>query len=83
MLTVLGWVDQRRSDFNKVKSEAIRAVKEAFDAQQIDLAEPIQNYRELPASQPAERPRPRQPNAAELREIEDTSRDRTIEHKVT
>ncbi len=82
VLTVLGWVDQRHSDFNKVKSESIRAVKEAFDADRIDLAEPVQNYRELPvASQPAPSPA-RQPSAEELREIKDTSRDTTIARKV-
>src|SRR5690606_18963285 len=44
VITVLGWVDQRSSDFGKVKSETIRLVKEAFDARHIELAEPVQNY---------------------------------------
>ena len=85
VLTVQGWVDQQHSDFNKVRSEAIRAVKEAFDAEDIALAEPVQNYRALPAAppdEPAEPPKTRQPSAAELREIQDTSRDTTIDRKV-
>jgi small-conductance mechanosensitive channel len=82
VLAVYAWVDQRQSDFGKVKSETIRAVKEAFDAEGIGLAEPVQNYRELPAPPPAEAPRARAPSSEELREIKDTSADTTIEKKV-
>jgi small-conductance mechanosensitive channel len=82
VLTVLGWVDQRTSDFNKVKGETIRAVKEAFDAEEIDLAEAVQIYRELPAPRPAKPSKTREPNSEELSEIKDTSRDTTIERKV-
>jgi small-conductance mechanosensitive channel len=82
VLAVYAWVDQRHSDFGKVKSETIRAVKEAFDAEGIGLAEPVQNYRELPAPPPAEAPRTRAPSSEELREIKDTSADTTIEKKV-
>lgn len=86
VLVVQGWVDQRHSDFNKVRSEAIRAVKEAFDREGIDLAEPIQNYRILPPDEEPQKPAApaptRKPSAEELREIQDTSRDTTIERKV-
>jgi len=84
VITVLGWVDQRSSDFGKVKSETIRLVKEAFDARHIELAEPVQNYRELraPRPEPASTAAAYQPTAEELRQITDTSRDRTIENKV-
>ena len=44
-LRVFGWVDQRHFDFFKVKSEAIRLVKEAFDAADIVMPEPIYNVR--------------------------------------
>jgi small conductance mechanosensitive channel len=44
-LRVFGWVDQRRFDFFKVKSEAIRLVKEAFDQGGIIMPEPIYNLR--------------------------------------
>jgi len=40
-LTVMAWSDQRRSDIRKVRSEAIRFVKRAFDAGGIVMPEPI------------------------------------------
>ena len=43
VLLVLGWVDQREADFIKVRSEALRAVKDAYDAAGIVMPEPIYN----------------------------------------
>ena len=40
-LTVMAWIDQRENDVRKVKSEAIRFVKQAFDAAGIVMPEPI------------------------------------------
>lgn len=40
-LTVMAWIDQRTSDVRKVRSEAIRFVKQAFDAAGIVMPEPI------------------------------------------
>ncbi|MCB9604052.1 MAG: mechanosensitive ion channel [Sandaracinus sp.] len=37
---IFGWVDQRAHDFGKVKSEAIRRVKRAFDDAQIEMPFP-------------------------------------------
>jgi small conductance mechanosensitive channel len=82
VLKVQGWVDQASSDFNKVKGETIRTIKEAFDAECIDLAEPVQIAREWTEPRRTEVPATRQPSAAELREIKDTSADTTIEKKV-
>ena len=45
VLWVAGWVDQRRHDHRKVKSEALRLVKEAFDEAEIDMPEPIYRLR--------------------------------------
>ncbi|MGE0822141.1 MAG: mechanosensitive ion channel domain-containing protein [Candidatus Binatia bacterium] len=42
-LRIFGWVDQRAVSFLKVKSEAIRLVKEAFDAAGVVMPEPIYN----------------------------------------
>lgn len=42
---ILGWVDQRNNDFIKVRSEAIRKVKEAFDAADVFMPEPIYKVR--------------------------------------
>ncbi|HEY6813981.1 MAG TPA: mechanosensitive ion channel family protein [Croceibacterium sp.] len=82
VLVVQGWVDQTRSDFNKVKGETIRVVKEAFDAEDIDLAQPVQIAREWSEPRRPEAARTREPSAAEMREIKDTSRDTTIDRKV-
>jgi small conductance mechanosensitive channel len=41
ILWFTGWVDQRTFDFAKVKSEATRQLKEAFDEAEIDMPSPI------------------------------------------
>ena len=41
VLRMMGWVDQRRYDYFKVRSEAIRLVKQAFDAAGVTMPEPI------------------------------------------
>jgi hypothetical protein len=40
VLSVSGWMDQRSSDHPKVKSEAIRQVKQAFDAAGVPMPDP-------------------------------------------
>ncbi|MEZ5566437.1 MAG: DUF2254 family protein [Gammaproteobacteria bacterium] len=52
VLRVFGWVDQRSADFLRVRSEAIRLVKLAFDEAGIVMPEPIYNVRmrTLPAA---------------------------------
>ncbi|WP_349369251.1 mechanosensitive ion channel domain-containing protein [Salinarimonas sp.] len=64
------WVDQSAHDFMKVRSEAIRAVKEALDAEGVAMPEPISRVileREEAAAPP---PRPRtdrpQPTAGDV-----------------
>ncbi|WP_191621253.1 mechanosensitive ion channel family protein [Marinihelvus fidelis] len=47
ILRVFGWVDQREYDFGRVRSEAIRQVKEAFDEADIVMPEPIYNIKML------------------------------------
>ncbi len=44
-ITYMGWVDQTAVDFLKVRSEAIRRVKEALDAAGISLPEPAYTVR--------------------------------------
>ena len=41
LIRLAGWVDQRQADFLKVRSEAIRLVKQAFDAADVTMPEPI------------------------------------------
>lgn len=45
VIVIQGWVDQTRSSFVKVKSEAIRLVKEAFDHADYEMPEPIYRLR--------------------------------------
>ena len=45
MLRCYGWVDQRQNSFFKVRSEAIRRVKEAFDQAGIVMPEPVYRLR--------------------------------------
>ena len=45
VIRVAGWVDQRHADFLKVRSEAIRLVKQAFDRADVTMPEPIYNVR--------------------------------------
>ncbi len=45
VLRLFGWVDQTTAEFNKVRSEAIRLVKGAFDRAGVVMPEPIYNVR--------------------------------------
>lgn len=45
IIRLTGWVDQRHADFLKVRSEAIRLVKQAFDGADVTMPEPIYNLR--------------------------------------
>ncbi len=44
-LSVHGWIDQRKTDLAKARSEAIRGVKQSFDAAGIVMPEPIYRLR--------------------------------------
>lgn len=80
-LKIHGWVDQGKSDFAKVRSEAIRSVKTAFDEQSISMPEPIQNVRAINKEDRKPKPPPKQDRVA-AQQVGDTSADRTIENKV-
>src|SRR5690606_39812714 len=73
-----GWVDQTKADFGKVKSEALRLVKQAFDDAEIQMPEPI--YRVLMRTLPdEERARPAPP---EFLKAVDVSVDTELEEQV-
>ncbi|HEX6218715.1 MAG TPA: mechanosensitive ion channel family protein [Sphingomicrobium sp.] len=78
---VLGWVDLTRSDFLKVRSAAIRAVKAAFDSEGVSMPAPIQNMRVLTEPEP-EQGAATPPRHALEEAVDDTSADQTIEGKV-
>jgi len=45
VIRIAGWVDQRHADYLKVRSEAIRLVKQAFDTADVTMPEPIYSVR--------------------------------------
>ncbi len=81
-----GWVNQEEASFGKVKSEAIRRVKEAFDEADIDMPSPIYII-EMTEALPVHKPEQRLAKAAaELaipeEEILDIAVDNYIERQV-
>lgn len=86
VLEIRAWMNQNESDFYKVRSAAMRSIKEAFDKQKISMPEPIQNVRLLRGDQmpPNEEDLVEAPPPAkeEVDAATDTSPDRTIEGKV-
>lgn len=83
VLRAYGWVDQRRHDFVKVRSEAIRRVKDAFDQAGITMPEPGYRLRivEHAAAEDTDI-RPSDPSAPASADATDTSVDRAIEERV-
>lgn len=59
VIRLTGWVDQRRADFRKVRSEAIRLIKQAFDAAAVSMPEPIYNLRLAGSADTAAAPEPK------------------------
>lgn len=54
VIGIYGWVDQEAASFAKVRGEAIRQVKTAFEAAEFDMPEPIYRVRmERPGAAPA------------------------------
>jgi len=79
VIRLIGWVDQRASDFLKVRSEAIRRVKEALDAAGISLPEPTYRVRLRRSEAEAElRPAPA-PSVGPV----DVRRDDVVEQQAT
>jgi len=82
ILNVVGWIDQRETDFLKVRSAAQQRVKEAFDEAGIIMPEPIYNVnlrRQRPAGAGAE-----VASAAVVQEGDatDTKRDQAVEQQM-
>lgn len=75
VISVAGWIDQRQSDWLKVRSEAKRRIKAAFDRDGIDVPEPILRIRATTFE-----PRPQTPELAET--SPDISPDEHIDRQV-
>ena len=79
-----GWMDQRQASFPKVRGEAIRLVKEAFDAHGFFMPEPIYRVKAEwlePGAAPV-RPRPEPKPAPAAEPAVDVAPDPTIDRKV-
>ena len=77
-ISASAWVDQNRTDFLKARSEAIRQVKEAFDA--AGIAMPVPTYTVLGgqgATEAGARPAPAPASGVAI----DTTPDRVMEEK--
>lgn len=88
ILRCYGWVDQQHFSFPKVRSEAIRLVKQAFDQAGIGMPEPVYQVRlsntdasEINAPTPSA-PQPTPVPGTGTPATGDVSVDRTIEQKV-
>lgn len=92
VLRCYGWVDQDHASFVKVRSEAIRRVKEAFDDAGIVMPEPVYRLRIVDridaTSETEDAPRPAARNdrpakdGAASQDTTDVSVDHTIEKRV-
>lgn len=73
VIRYLGWVDQHRADFHKVRSEATRRVKEALDAAGISMPEPTYRVHLQRGARPDQEPSPAVPR--ETRAVDITRND--------
>lgn len=90
VLMVLGWIDQRTHSLPKVRGEAIRRVKIAFEAADFDLPEPIYRVNMIGGGQPAPAggpaPQPAKPLPSRTPSLDaevDLSRDTHIDEEVS
>tara|TARA_R110002096_G_scaffold44524_9_gene119894 strand:+ start:51699 stop:52694 length:996 start_codon:yes stop_codon:yes gene_type:complete len=81
-LRFFGWVDQREHDFMRVRSEAIRKVKIAFDNAEIEMPEPMYRVALIQGTAPAaDAGMAKQSKPAVSRDL-DTSRDDDIDRQI-
>lgn len=79
---IFAWVDQRRHNFGKVRSEAIRGVKQAFDQAGIVMPEPIYNLRINQKTEAVSAATLPVISTEDRSEVQDVSADHTIEDRV-
>ena len=92
VVTIQGWLDQDRSSFVKVRSEAIRLVIRAMDAADYEMPEPIYRLRIDNAALQATgmkhadsaslRPPAPKPSGASQERESDTSRDDDLDRQI-
>ena len=81
-LRVYGWVDQRESDWLRLRSEAVRCVKEAFDREGIEMPEPIQRVRVEGADRAGTRVAPETPPERRPSPGQQTAPDRHLDREI-
>ena len=79
-LRVYGWIDQGKSDFSRVRSEAIRLVKNALDAADVEMPEPILRVRIEGAEEAAVESV--EDEAVEPTEARDVAADRHLDREI-
>lgn len=78
-----GWVDQREADFHKVKSQALRLVKQALEEADLEMPEPTYRLQLYQAGEaPRHDPKMRTGSLEEQAEAIDVDPDRRLEQKV-
>jgi small conductance mechanosensitive channel len=78
VLHFFAWIDQREAEWAKARGEAIRVVKEAFDAAGIGMPEPTLNLRNVEASAARPAPSAAAPPALEVDISPDTHLDQEV-----
>ena len=81
-----GWVDQREADFLKVRSEAVRLLKEALEQAGIDVPFPIQTVHNVDAETrppgPAAGPTPKASDLFQEAEHADVDRESHLDEQI-
>ena len=79
-----GWVDQREADFLKVRSEAVRLLKEALEQAGIDVPFPIQTVHNVDAETrpPAAGPAPKASDLFQEAEHADVDRESHLDEQI-
>jgi len=78
-----GWVNQDTADFFKVRSEAVRLVKQAFDEEAIEMPEPTYRLRLYQAGDaPPHEPKALEASIAEEAQAIDVDPDNRLEEQV-
>lgn len=78
---VYGWVDQTTHSFFAVKTEALRRIKEVFEAEGYDMPEPIYRVNMMQSADRERRPLPSREPAVDLRPVDELRSQRERERR--
>lgn len=93
VMRIFGWVNQTQHDFLKVRSEAIKSVKQVFDESLITMPNPIYDLRMTDNQEPSQEKNQRSVKKAlkinlqnidnQTEEVHDMTIDRTVENQIS